>query len=206
MENQKLSRPHVWLPKESATGTLLLLHGSGADEHDLLSLGRQLDPSANILSPRGGITQQGMIRFFEYEPDFTPTKPSLIEQIDKLASFIELASARYEFSLESLVTVGFSNGAHTGGALLLLRPDLVSSLVAFGTTQVLPEISSGVDLSGKLVFIANGALDDYSPERKTVAMIEQLEVLGADVTLLMHPGGHQISPDHVKAIAQALQS
>lgn len=206
MENQKLSRPHVWLPKESATRTLLLLHGSGADEHDLLSLGRQLDPSANILSPRGGITQQGMVRFFEYEPDFTPSKPSLVEQIDKLAEFIELASARYGFLVESMVTVGFSNGAHTGGALMLLRPDLVSSLVAFGTTQVLPEISSGVDLSGKLVFIANGALDDYSPEGKTVAMMEQLEGLGAEVTLLMHPGGHQISGEHVEFIAKALQS
>lgn len=183
-----------------------MLHGSGADEHDLLSLGRQLDPSANILSPRGGITQQGMVRFFEYEPDFTPSKPSLVEQIDKLAEFIELASARYGFLVESMVTVGFSNGAHTGGALMLLRPDLVSSLVAFGTTQVLPEISSGVDLSGKLVFIANGALDDYSPEGKTVAMMEQLEGLGAEVTLLMHPGGHQISGEHVEFIAKALQS
>ena len=206
MENKKLSRPHVWLPKEGAARTLLLLHGSGADEHDLLSLGRQLDPAANILSPRGGIIQQGMVRFFEYEPDFTPSRPSLIEEMEKLASFIELSSSRYGFSLDSMVTVGFSNGAHAGGALMLLKPTLVRTLVAFGTTQVLPEISSGVDLSGKKVFIANGELDDYSPERRTVAMIEQLESLGADVTLLMHPEGHQISGDHVEFIAKVLQS
>jgi predicted esterase len=206
LENQKLSRPHVWLPKAGAVRTLLLLHGSGADEHDLLSLGRQLDPSANILSPRGGIVQQGMARFFEYESDFTPSRLSLIEEIEKLADFIELSSVRYGFSIESMVTVGFSNGAHTGGALMLLKPGLVRVLVAFGTTQVLPEISSGVDLLGKQVFIANGELDDYSPERKTVALIEQLEGLGADVTLLMHPGGHQISGEHVEFIAKALQS
>ena len=205
MDNRKLSRPHVWLPREGATRTLLLLHGSGADEHDLLSLGRQLDPSANILSPRGGITQQGMVRFFEYEPDFTPSRNSLIQEIEKLAEFIELSSIRYDFSLESMVTVGFSNGAHAGGALMLLKPDLVSVLAAFGTTQVLPEISSGVDLSGKKIFIANGEMDHYSPERATVAMIEHFEGLGADVTLLMHPGGHQISGEHVEFIAGALR-
>lgn len=206
MDNQKLSRPYVWLPREGAVRTLLLLHGSGADEHDLLSLGRQLDPSANILSPRGGVVQQGMVRFFEYEPDFTPSRLSLIEEIEKLADFIELSSVRYGFSIESMVTVGFSNGAHTGGALMLLKPALVRVLVAFGTTQVLPEISSGIDLSGKHIFIANGELDDYSPERRTVSMIEQLEGLGAEVTLLMHPGGHQISGEHVEFIAKALQS
>lgn len=206
LENKKLSRPHVWLPKEGATRTLLLLHGSGADEHDLLSLGRELDASANILSPRGGIIQQGMVRFFTYEPDFTPSRQSLLEEIEKLADFIELSSDRYGFSIESMVTVGFSNGAHTGGALMLLQPNLVRVLVAFGTTQVLPEISAGVDLSGKQVFIANGKMDDYSPERRTVAMIEQLESLGADVTLLMHPGGHQISGEHVEFIARELQS
>ena len=206
MEKRKLSRPHVWLPREEATRTLLLLHGSGADEHDLLALGRQLDPSANILSPRGGITQQGMVRFFEYEPDFTPAQHSLLQEIDKLAEFIELSSIRYQFSVESMVTVGFSNGAHTAGALMLLRPDLVNVFVAFGTTQVLPEIRSGVDLLGKKVFIANGELDHYSPEQKTEALIEQLEGLGADVTLLVHPGGHQISGEHVEFIAKALQS
>lgn len=206
MDNRKLSRPHVWLPREGAVRTLLLLHGSGADEHDLLSLGRQLDPSANILSPRGGVVQQGMVRFFEYEPDFTPSRLSLIQEIEKLADFIELSSVRYGFSIESMVAVGFSNGAHTGGALMLLKPALVRVLVAFGTTHVLPEISSGIDLSGKHIFIANGELDDYSPERRTVSMIEQLEGLGAEVTLLMHPGGHQISGEHVEFIAKALQS
>ena len=206
MEKRKLTRPHVWLPREGATRTLLLLHGSGADEHDLLALGRQLDPLANILSPRGGITQQGMVRFFEYEPNFSPSRDSLIQEIEKLAEFIEASSVRYKFSIKSLVTIGFSNGAHAGGALMLLKPKLVSLLVAFGTTQVLPEISSGVDLLGKPVFIANGELDTYSPEHKTVAMIGQLEALGADVTLLMHSGGHQISGEHVEFIAKVLQS
>ena len=206
MDKQKLSRPHVWLPQPGASRTLLLLHGSGADEHDLLSLGRELDPRANILSPRGAVTQQGMTRFFEYEPDFTPSRESLLREVEKLADFMELASARYDFPLESVVTVGFSNGSHAGGALLLLRPDLMQTLVAFGTTQVLPELDVEPDLRGKQVFIANGKQDHYSPEAKTVAMIAQLEGFGAEVTLLMHPGGHQISGDHVRFIASELRS
>jgi predicted esterase len=184
---------------------LLLLHGSGADEHDLLSLGRELDARANILSPRGAVSQQGMTRFFEYEPDFTPSRGSLLEEVGKLADFIELASARYDFPLESVVTVGFSNGSHAGGALLLLRPDLMQTLVAFGTTQVLPELAQEPDLRGKQVFIANGKQDHYSPEAITVAMIDQFEGFGAEVTLLMHPGGHQISADHVRFIASELK-
>ena len=206
MEKQKLSRPHVWLPKPGASRTLLLLHGSGADEHDLLSLGRELDPQANILSPRGAVSQQGMTRFFEYEPDFTPSRESLLQEVGKLADFLELASERYDFPLDSVVTVGFSNGSHAGGALLLLRPELMQSLVAFGTTQVLTELAQEPDLRGKQVFIANGEQDHYSPEAQTVAMIAQLEGFGAEVTLLMHPGGHQISGDHVRFIASELRS
>ena len=206
MEKQKLSRPHVWLPQPGASRTLLLLHGSGADEHDLLSLGRELDPRANILSPRGAVSQQGMTRFFEYESDFTPSRESLLQEGGKLADFLELASERYEFPLESVVTVGFSNGSHAGGALLLLRPELMQSLVAFGTTQVLTELAQEPDLRGKQVFIANGEQDHYSPEAQTVAMIAQLEGFGAEVTLLMHPGGHQISGDHVRFIASELRS
>ncbi len=164
MDKQKLSRPHVWLPQPGASRTLLLLHGSGADEHDLLSLGRELDARANILSPRGAVSQQGMTRFFEYEPDFTPSWESLLREVGKLAEFLELASERYDFPLESVVTVGFSNGAHAGGALLLLRPDLMRTLVAFGTTQVLTELAQQPDLHGKQVFIANGDKDPYSPE------------------------------------------
>ena len=206
MEKQKLSRPHVWLAKPDAARTLLLLHGSGADEHDLLSLGRELDPQANILSPRGAVTQQGITRFFEYELDFTPSRESLLKEVGKLAEFLELASARYDFPLESVITVGFSNGSHAGGALLLLRPDLMQTLVAFGTTQVLSELDVEPDLRGKQVFIANGKQDHYSPEAKTVAMIAQLEGFGAEVTLLMHPGGHQISGEHVSFIASELRS
>ena len=206
MEIQKLSRPHVWLPNRGASRTLLLLHGSGADEHDLLSLGRELDPRANILSPRGAVSQQGMTRFFEYEPDFTPSRESLLQEVGKLADFLELASQRYDFQLESVVTVGFSNGSHAGGALLLLRPDLMQALVAFGTTQVLTELAREPDLRGKQVFIANGEQDPYSPEEQTVAMIAQLEGFGAEVTLLMHPGGHQISGEHVRFIASELRS
>lgn len=181
-----------------------MLHGSGADEHDLLSLGRELDPMANILSPRGSVVQQGMTRFFEYEPDFTPSKESLLSETAKLAEFLELASARYDFSLEPVVTVGFSNGSHAGGALLLMRPDLMNTLVAFGTTQVLSELPKKPVLVGRRVFIANGETDHYSPKAKTAAMIDQLEGYGAEVTLLMHPGGHQISGDHVRFIASQL--
>jgi predicted esterase len=82
----------------------------------------------------------------------------------------------------------------------------MQALVAFGTTQVLTELAQEPDLRGKQVFIANGEQDHYSPEAKTIAMIAQFEGFGAEVSLLMHPGGHQISGDHVRFIASELRS
>jgi predicted esterase len=81
----------------------------------------------------------------------------------------------------------------------------VKTLIAFGTTQVLPDLAQAPDLEGKSVFIANGEIDHYSPKRATIAMIDQLEGFGAQVILLMHPGGHQISGDHVRFIASELE-
>jgi phospholipase/carboxylesterase len=204
MMEAKLSRPHVWLPSSQSVNTLLLLHGSGADEFDLLSLGRALDPKANILSPRGLANQDGMVRFFEYSPDFDAKEETLLEAVQSLAEFLKLASKNYGFDINHVTAVGFSNGAHMAGALLTVHPELLRGIVAFGTTRAFVETEFRPNLAGKFVFIANGEKDPYSPKQKTQDMIEEFQAWGAKVEVLMHPGGHQINPAHVEILAREL--
>jgi phospholipase/carboxylesterase len=208
MNGSELTRPHVFEPGADIRSgrTLLLLHGTGADEFDLLNLGKAIDPTANILSPRGLVDENGMNRFFIRFPDGRFDENSIKENVDELAAFIRKASVQYGFTLEKVVAVGFSNGANTAGALLQLHPDTVSVVVAFGTTKAFETSPSSPDLRGKKVFIANGEMDGYSPPAKTTQMIAEFEGFGAEVTLMMHPGGHQISSEHVQAISKALQS
>lgn len=201
-----LSRPHVWRPAADVANakTLLLLHGTGADEHDLLSLGKAIDPTANLLSPRGLVLESGMNRFFIRYPDGTFDEPSIIDAVKDLAAFIAAAAAEYGFDASNVYAVGFSNGANTSGALLLLHPESIAGIAAFGTTKSFVVSPNSPDLTGKKVWIANGAQDGYSPADKTAAMIEELESLGAEVELFMHAGGHQIVMEHVQQIHRKL--
>lgn len=201
-----LTRPHIWRPasKVGTAKTLLLLHGTGADEFDLLGLGRELDPQANLLSPRGMVRLEGMNRFFVRNNDGTFDVPSIIKNVRKLAEFIRAAQSHYGFDLSKLYAVGFSNGANAAGALLLLHPELLAGIVAFGTTKSFVDSPNAPDLKGKRVWIANGATDEYSPEDRTQDMIAEFTALGAKVKLLMHPGGHTISMEHVMQICSEL--
>jgi phospholipase/carboxylesterase len=204
MTEAKLTRPHVWLPSAQSANTLLLLHGSGADEFDLLSLGKALDPSANILSPRGLASQDGMVRFFEYFEDFSAKEDTLLEAVQSLAEFLKLASKHYGFDPARVTAVGFSNGAHMAGALLTVHPELLRGILAFGTTRAFVETEFKPNLQGKFVFIANGEKDPYSPKQKSEDMIQEFGAWGARVEVLMHSGGHQISPEHVEILAREL--
>ena len=203
-----ISRPHVWRPAaEPATAkTLLLLHGSGADEHDLLPLGKLLDPTANLLSPRGLVRVDGANRFFLRNDDGTFVEDDIVKNSAELAEFLWAASGEYGFDANNVYAVGFSNGANAAGALLLLQPDSVRGIITFGTTKSFERtpFKKVPDLTGKRVWIANGVQDHYSPPERTASMIEEFESLGATVSLRMQPGGHTISPQHVREIAAEL--
>ena len=201
-------RPHVWKPATDAGSarTLLLLHGTGADERDLLGLGKAIDPNANLLSPRGLVVADGMARFFLRYPDGRFDEAGIIANADELAEFVAAAAFEYGFDESKVWAVGFSNGANAAGSLLLLHPETLQGVVAFGTTKSFQAPPKRIpSLAGKRVFIANGKLDDYSPADKTDAMVREFRQYGAEVELMMHAGGHTISHEHVKRIAAALE-
>lgn len=200
MNPKDLTRPHVFIP---GTGrTLLLLHGTGADEHDLLRLGAALDQNSAKLSPRGMVSENGMNRFFERRPDGSFVQESVIGAVSDLKEFLVAAQSEYEFPKE-LIAAGFSNGANTAIALMVLHPEVIDGAILFGSTRPL-EVVPNLDLSGKRIWIANGVNDPYAPEAVTAEWVEQLRAMGAEVKWLSHPGGHQISPAHLQEISRDL--
>lgn len=205
-----LSRPHVLRPSADIANnkTFLLLHGSGADENDLLPLGKALDPNANLLSPRGLVKLDGANRFFIRFDDGKFDEPGIIQNSEELANFLWAAAGEYGFNPENVYAVGFSNGANAAGAMMLLQPDSLRGVVAFGTNKSFeqtPFKGAKPDLTGKRIWIANGKADGYSPAEKVAEMIDEFKSLGANVTYLLHSGGHNIVREHVQAIAEDLQ-
>lgn len=204
MENARdINRPHVYIDNGSNSVTLLL-HGTGADEHDLLNLGKMITPESNFLSPRGMLNESGMNRFFERTPAGEFVQSSVLEAAEDLVSFIDSAALKYGFEPKGLTAIGFSNGGNMALALLVLRPQLLDVVVAMGATKPLAEIAEKPDLSGKKVWIANGDQDGYAPNHITKAWVSELTEYGSEVTWLRHPGGHQVSPEHIQQINREL--
>ena len=114
-----------------AAGTLLVLHGTGGDEHDLLPLGRAIAPGATLLSPRGKVLEHGKPRFFRRLAEGVFDVDDLKRRAAELGDFVGAAAAPYGFDTSRLTAVGFSNGANIASALLLLRPEVLSRAVLF---------------------------------------------------------------------------
>lgn len=189
-----LDRPHIFLPAEptAAGAPLLLLHGTGGDEHDLLSLRDHLSPGAAVLSVRGTVLENGMPRFFRRLREGVFDEDDLRRQADDLGDFIEAAGAAYGLAPQSLVAVGFSNGANIASALLLGRPGLIGAAVLLSAMVPFAD-PPDADLNGTVVVISNGTQDPMIPAAMTLTLVDQLRARSAEVVELHHPGGHQIS-------------
>ncbi|WP_304454976.1 alpha/beta hydrolase [Nocardiopsis sp. YSL2] len=187
---------HVFEPAtEPGAPTVLLLHGTGADEHDLLPLGRALAPGAALLSPRGQVDENGASRWFRRLREGVFDVDDLIERSAELAEFTTAATRSYGLDPRRIVASGFSNGANTAAALLLLHPDLLAGAALFAAGAPLqgrePE---PVDLSGTRVFLGAGQADPVTPIDQARLLAAQLGERGAAVTAREHPGGHAIPP------------
>jgi len=161
MPNNDLSRPHVLLAGTSSR-TILALHGTGGDEHNILGLAQALDPTASILSPRGMHLEGGMNRFFERYADGTFNEQSIDLAVSELAEFIVAAANEYGIDSGNIFATGFSNGANTASALMIRRPEMLTGAALFGSTIPFAHVDP-VDLSGKKIWLANGDHDSYAP-------------------------------------------
>jgi predicted esterase len=178
--------------------TLLLLHGTGGNERDLLPLGRELWPGAALLGVRGKVLENGMPRFFRRFAEGIFDVEDLRARTHELARFVEAAARHYRFERRHLVAVGYSNGANIAASLMLLHPDLLVAAVLFRAMVPLrPE--SAADLRGAPVFLAAGDRDPIVRREQTEELAALLKGGGADVSLFWHRGGHELGQDDLDA-------
>ncbi|MFL5184725.1 MAG: alpha/beta hydrolase [Microvirga sp.] len=169
---------------------LLLLHGTGGDENDLLGLGRMISPGSALLSPRGKILENGMPRFFRRLAEGVFDEEDVRFRANELADFV--AEARRAYGLEAPVAVGFSNGANIAAAMLMLRPE---ALAGAALLRAMVPLSSApqVDLAGKRVLMISGAMDPIIPADNSNRLAASLSGSGAEVQHQMLPTGHNLS-------------
>lgn len=178
--------------------TLLLLHGTGGDEEDMLPLGRRLLPGAAMLSPRGQVLEGAMPRFFRRHAEGVLDQADLRARTEQLATFVDRAAATYAFRRDGVIAAGFSNGANIAASLLLRNGAVFRGAVLL--SPMLPfEPERVPDLSGTAVFIGAGRADPMVPAADVERLAEVLRAAGADVTLHWHPGGHGLMPGEVDA-------
>jgi phospholipase/carboxylesterase/glyoxalase family protein len=192
---------HVFMPAESPgpdSATLLLLHGTGGDERDLLPLGRELYPGAALLGVRGKVLENGMPRFFRRLAEGVFDIQDLKARTNELAQFVDASAAHYHFNKRHLVAVGYSNGANIAASLIFLHPHYLRAAVLFrAMVPFVPELVR--NFSELSIFIAAGISDPIVPREQTAELINILETGGADVSTFRHQGGHELGEDDVAA-------
>lgn len=169
---------------------LLLLHGTGGDERDLIGLGQAVAPGASLLSPRGQVLEGAMPRFFRRLAEGVFDEDDLRRRTHDLADFVEQARERY--GIAAPVAVGFSNGANIAASLLLLRPEVLAGAALLRAMSPFAEPPQ-TDLAGKRVLMLSGAMDPIIPEENAQRLARTLSSAGASVDHRVLPAGHGLS-------------
>lgn len=201
-----LSYTHRYEPATSASASpLLLLHGTGGNEHDLIPLGQQLAPGSALLSPRGDVSEHGMPRFFKRFAEGVFDLDDVAKRTHALADFIQSAATKYGFDAAKLNALGYSNGANIAASLFLLRPEALAGAVLL-RPMVVREPTQVPDLTGKRILLLSGRRDPIVPVDHPPRLAAQLREAGADVTLQWLDTGHQLTDVDLAHAARFLQA
>ncbi|AIQ93377.1 MULTISPECIES: alpha/beta hydrolase [Methylobacterium] len=194
---------HRFEPGPDTARPLLLLHGTGGDENDLLPLGRMVAPEAALLAPRGGVSENGMPRFFLRLAEGVFDEADLRRRTGDLAAFVAASRARY--GLGPPLALGFSNGANIAASLLMLRPETLTGAVLIRPMVPFAE-PPAADLAGRPVLILSGAMDPIVPVENARRLAQQLSASGARVEHRILPAGHGLSQADVSQALAWLRS
>ena len=182
---------HRFEPARTAgSPPLLLLHGTGGDENDLLGLGRMISPTSALLSPRGRVLEHGMPRFFRRLAEGVFDEEDVRRRARELGAFV--VEAQKQHGIAAPVAVGFSNGANIAAALLLLQPDVLAGAILLRAMVPLSDPPTA-DLAGKPVLLLSGQADPIVPASNSAKLAALLSQAGASVTHRVLPAGHQLS-------------
>jgi predicted esterase len=181
---------------------LLLLHGTGGDERDLLRLGRTISPGSALLSPRGDVSEGGALRFFARLAEGVFDPAEVTRRTHALADFIRGAAEHHKLDPAQLIAVGFSNGANIAATMLQLRPDALGGAILLRAMVVLNQPAAAGSLAGRRVLLANGNVDPLVPPDHPARLADLLRAGGADVTVQNIPASHALTPQDV-SLAQS---
>ena len=195
---------HRYIPSDSPA-TLLLLHGTGGNENSLLSLGKQIAPGAALLSPRGKVLEGPNPRFFRRHSESVIDEADLVDRTHELADWIEAAISEYGISRESLVALGYSNGANIAANLLLRRPEVLKRAVLL-RPMLLPEPEKAPNLDGTAALISAGISDTLLPLKDAEKLAQMLENYGAQVTFLAQRADHRLINADLSASSDWIQT
>ena len=188
----------AYRPKDnkSETLTLLLLHGTGGNEDDLIQVGQMISPSASLLSPRGKVLENGMPRFFKRLAEGVFDLEDLKFRTRELADFVKDASSIYGFDLNKTIAVGFSNGANIAASLLLSYPGTLMGAILFrAMVPFIPDFPP--NLSDKKMLLSAGVFDPIVSESQTQSLFDILKKSRANVTLKWQQSGHNLTQSDI---------
>jgi phospholipase/carboxylesterase len=196
---------HRFVPAEDTTSaeTLVVLHGTGGDENDLIGIGQAIAPGATRLSPRGNVLENGAPRFFKRLAEGVFDPEEVRSRGEELARFIRAAISKYGLNPERVFALGYSNGANVASTVMFIEPELFRGAILF-RPMVVFEPTERPDLSGAGVLISAGRMDPIVPAKSIERLVELFEVSSADVTLKWQLAGHNLLPSEVREAADWL--
>lgn len=187
--------------KDPNKPTLLLLHGTGGNELDLLPLAERVDDQASVLSVRGNISENGMPRFFKRLAEGVFDEEDLIYRTKELSQFLDNVAQEYGFDRDNIIAIGYSNGANIAASLLFHDQDALKGAILHH--PMVPRRGINLpDLTGKAVFIAAGTNDPICSSDESIELQSLFENANANVEMHWENSGHQLTSTEVAAASE----
>ncbi|EDL65937.1 alpha/beta hydrolase [Bacillus sp. SG-1] len=192
---------HIFKQGNKENGpTLLLLHGTGGNERNLLPLAEMIAPGYSVLGVRGNVSEHGMPRFFRRLAEGVFDEEDLVFRTKELKKFIDESAEKYGFDRNNVLAIGYSNGANIAASMMYHYNDAVQGAILFHAMVPLRSVDMA-DLSGTPVFLGAGENDPLIPAQETKELADALRSSNADVTEYWTRGGHQLTREEIEQAA-----